>query len=59
MKKDGFELIRQQHILNYIASSDKIDDMKITHVNGEHVPSIKKTNTIKEAMKKMEEHVHL
>ena len=59
MKKDGFELIRQQHILNHISSSDKIDEMKIIHVNGEHVSSIKKTNNIKEAMKKMEEHVFL
>lgn len=57
MKTDGIELITHQHILNYIASSGKIEDVMIMNIQGDRVPEIERTCTVQQAIKIMEEKV--
>lgn len=57
MKTDCIELITQQHILNYITQTAKADDVKIMKISGDRIPEIEKTQTIKDAVKMMEEKV--
>ena len=57
MKTDGVELITQQHILNYIASSDRVEDVNIMHIKGDYVPKINRKCTIQQAIALMEDNV--
>lgn len=57
MKTDRIELITQQHILNYIASSGKMTDIQIRDILGDPVPQVDSKCTIQQAIQLMEKEV--